>query len=327
MTISILVSSIFATVNIAVLDLDGIGISAQESLILTNKLRTEVVKSGYFTVLDRSEMENVLKEQGFQQSGCTSSECAVEVGQILGVSHMLSGSIGKLADIYYIELKLIDVATSQIVKTVDETVPGVISNILVSGIPIVVARLTGQGVPQANYGSTAPVGSNSSDDWSTVQDRYSTFGDSVLLVTMDFGNHLAFSVEEETRVEVDNDIAEALESALGEALDRDVDIAVITDEMLKGMPLNSNNVVVRQRVKKYNIEMGFWGKKIVGIVEYGFFRTPSSKSPIYTIKIQDEVGVGSDQQQNVMDFFEEFEDTLEEDLESSHNELSRLDYR
>ena len=38
-------------------------------------------------------MEQILVEQGFQQSGCTTNECMVEVGKLIGVEKIVSGSI------------------------------------------------------------------------------------------------------------------------------------------------------------------------------------------------------------------------------------------
>jgi len=34
-------------------------------------------------------MEQILVEQGFQQSGCTTNECMVEVGKLIGVENIV----------------------------------------------------------------------------------------------------------------------------------------------------------------------------------------------------------------------------------------------
>ena len=80
-------------INLAVLDLDADAITPAEARTLTNKLRNELLKTGKYNVLERSKMEEILKEQGFQQSGCVSTQCAVEAGQLLGVTHIAAGSI------------------------------------------------------------------------------------------------------------------------------------------------------------------------------------------------------------------------------------------
>ncbi len=133
-------------IPVAVLSLDAIGISAKEAQILTKKLSSELVNNGKYLVLDRGEMESILQEQGFQQTGCTSSECAVEVGQLLGVKMMVAGSIGKLGSIYYTEVSLIDVATSQIVETVDHSQSGGIEEVLLNSMPVIASRLSGDKV-------------------------------------------------------------------------------------------------------------------------------------------------------------------------------------
>jgi TolB-like protein len=132
--------------NVAILEFDGVGITKDEAKVLTSKLSREIVKNGYYNVLERSEMTTILFEQGFQQSGCISSACAVEVGQILGVKYMISGSIGKLGDIYYVEIKLIDVETSKIIKNVDQSIEGKIQYVLTDAIPIVAAKLSNREV-------------------------------------------------------------------------------------------------------------------------------------------------------------------------------------
>lgn len=127
--------------NIAILNLDPIQITPQEAQILTKKLSSELVKLGKFTVLDRGEMEAILQEQGFQQTGCTSSECAVEVGQLLGVSKIIAGSVGKLGAIYYVEVRMIDVQSSKIDKTVDHNQGGSIENVLTISLPYIASKL------------------------------------------------------------------------------------------------------------------------------------------------------------------------------------------
>lgn len=48
-------------------------------------LTRELVKSGKFTVIERQQLETVLKEQGLQSSGLMSDQTAVKLGRMLGV--------------------------------------------------------------------------------------------------------------------------------------------------------------------------------------------------------------------------------------------------
>jgi TolB-like protein len=101
-------------IPVAILDLEGRGISALEAATLTDRLRSEMVTVGAFVVVERGQMEMLLEEQGFQQTGCTSAECAVEVGKLLGVQKMVTGSIGKLGALYTVDARMFDVQTGEI---------------------------------------------------------------------------------------------------------------------------------------------------------------------------------------------------------------------
>lgn len=117
--------------KIAVLDFGSTGgISLEESITLTNRLRSMLVKTDALIVLERGKMEEILSEQGFQQTGCTSTECAVEVGKLLNVQKMVSGSIGKLGQTYTIDLSLIDVKTAEIEQSFVRDYKGEIDGLL-----------------------------------------------------------------------------------------------------------------------------------------------------------------------------------------------------
>jgi len=131
----------------AVMEFSGSGIESAEIQTLTSKLGSELVKQDVFVILERAEMGLVLQEQGFQQTGCTSAECAVEVGQVLGVQFIVTGSIGKLEDMYYVETRLIDVGSSKITKSVDRNVHGTLKDVLITALPEIASELSGKIVP------------------------------------------------------------------------------------------------------------------------------------------------------------------------------------
>ena len=69
-------------INIAVMDIKAVGMSSSESLAFTEFLRDGFINSSYFKVLPRENMDAILQEQALQQSGCTSDECAIQLGKI-----------------------------------------------------------------------------------------------------------------------------------------------------------------------------------------------------------------------------------------------------
>ena len=104
----IFISSIFSQQTIAVLDFEGIGVSPEEARALSNRFGSEFLElAGYkYTLVERQAMGEILKEQGLQQSGCVSSECAVEVGAALGAQLIIIGSISKVGTIFSVNARM-----------------------------------------------------------------------------------------------------------------------------------------------------------------------------------------------------------------------------
>lgn len=119
--------------NIAIIAFKG-DVSESESTILTDKLISEVIKKDVYTVVERSQMAEILKEQGFQQTGCTNDQCAVEMGQLLGVRKIIISNLGKVGNIYSISLKIINVENGAIIRTVTTNIKGKMEDVLKEGI-------------------------------------------------------------------------------------------------------------------------------------------------------------------------------------------------
>lgn len=119
--------------TVAVLEFNSTSkqIGQDELATLGSRFRTMLVKTGYFDVLERQKMSDILKEQNFILSdNCNSAECAVQVGQLLGVELMIAGDIGKLGTIYSVDLRLIDVSSGKILQTENEDHEGDIGGLL-----------------------------------------------------------------------------------------------------------------------------------------------------------------------------------------------------
>ena len=117
-------------INMAVIDLEGKGISQLEASTLTDRLRTSLVQTGKVDVLERAMMEDIFKEEEFILSGCVRTECAVEVGKILGVQQIVSGSIGKIGRTFTIDARIIDVESSKIMKVSSRDYTGDVDGLL-----------------------------------------------------------------------------------------------------------------------------------------------------------------------------------------------------
>jgi TolB-like protein len=134
---------------IAVLDMEGANTEPVQASALTERLREELLNSGRFTLVDRAQINAVLAEQALQQTGCTSQECAVQVGKVLGVRKIVSGRVTKLEDtLWLLSATLVDVETAETQRAVSEQHDGNFRTLLAVGIARLAAKIA-QGGPAA----------------------------------------------------------------------------------------------------------------------------------------------------------------------------------
>ena len=86
-------------------------------------------------------MEEILTEQGFQQTGCTSDECVVEVGKIVGVQQMVGGSISKVGNVFSVSARIVNVETGVILQMATYDYEGKIGELLKVGMQKVASML------------------------------------------------------------------------------------------------------------------------------------------------------------------------------------------
>ncbi len=130
--------SVQAQKVVAVIDFEPINLGSGEALALSERFRTEIQSRDTFNVyIDRSSMETVLIEQGFQQTGCTSNECAVEVGEMLGAQEIIVGTVGLIGTTYSVNVRSIAVENGKILKTASRDFKGEIDIVLSPGMQLV----------------------------------------------------------------------------------------------------------------------------------------------------------------------------------------------
>ena len=138
-------SNLFSQQNsntaIAVSDLIGQGVNQTEANVVTEQLRAELHKTGHFRIIERSQMQEILKEQGFQQTGCTSDACAVQVGQLLGVRDIVVGTIGIAGSYTMLTVRIIDVQTGEVIVDETEKTTGGIDRMVEKGIKEITGKL------------------------------------------------------------------------------------------------------------------------------------------------------------------------------------------
>jgi TolB-like protein len=109
--------------RIAVLPMELAGYADEDLSVIRQNWRN-MVESGFlensFRVVDRDVVDNILQEQHFQRSGVVNTATSVEVGKILGINLVLTGTVRVMAadgSKFHIELRIIDVQSAELVAT------------------------------------------------------------------------------------------------------------------------------------------------------------------------------------------------------------------
>lgn len=127
---------------VAVLDFEALGASKIEASAITDQVRERLLANGAYRLVDRVQMDKVLAEQALQQEGCTTQECAVQVGKILGVRRLVTGKVTRVRDLWVLSASLIDVETAETLRVVSVQSEGEFRAALTKGSAGLVARLT-----------------------------------------------------------------------------------------------------------------------------------------------------------------------------------------
>lgn len=139
--------------NVAVNDLIANSISSDDAVTISNSLRSYLIESQKFNVMERKQMNEILKEQEFQNLGlCDDENCIVEIGKILTVQYMVGGNIGKIGRLYSIDLKLIDVKSGHILAVAKESQEGSLENFYLYALPRITKNFV-KAVDQLKYGT------------------------------------------------------------------------------------------------------------------------------------------------------------------------------
>lgn len=102
--------------RLAVLYFDSPGLDEEIARTTSYLLEGKLGNSPFVEMVERNQIQKVLEELRYQQSGFTTSD-AVEVGKHLNAEYILIGSINKLGSLLIITAKLVNVETSQIEGT------------------------------------------------------------------------------------------------------------------------------------------------------------------------------------------------------------------
>jgi hypothetical protein len=141
---------------VAVMPLTAQGVDAPSALVVTDALSDQLLREGKVRIMERSQMEKILKEQGFQQSGvCDGTDCALAAGKILAIDRMVVGSLGKLGESFTLSVRVVDVATGEVLGSARRMRKGAIDDVIADLLPLVTKDLAFQKQPRTTNPAVA----------------------------------------------------------------------------------------------------------------------------------------------------------------------------
>jgi TolB-like protein len=84
--------------------------------IVAEWLITSLVRTGRFEVVERAQLQKILKEQQLGMTGMLSQETAAKVGELLGVKVIVTGSVIQIGNTYDVNARLINVDDGSILR-------------------------------------------------------------------------------------------------------------------------------------------------------------------------------------------------------------------
>ena len=102
----LLAGSLKAQFAVSILDFKGEDVQDKVLRACYNQLEESLIQSNRFTVIDKSQRDEILDEQKFQNSGACDEDCAVEIGQLVGAEYLMLGEIIGFGDLFQVNIKL-----------------------------------------------------------------------------------------------------------------------------------------------------------------------------------------------------------------------------
>ena len=97
----------YAKPTLAIMNFDSSGISEDVYNILYNKLWNDIDSIGVFIMLEQHQVYDVLEKYNYDRPECATRACAIEMGRLVGVKNVITGSFVSSGDSSSVQAELI----------------------------------------------------------------------------------------------------------------------------------------------------------------------------------------------------------------------------
>jgi formylglycine-generating enzyme required for sulfatase activity len=84
-----------------------------ESVQITQFIQEALFYSNSYEIVERAQIDKIVKEQKYQQSGLCDDACAVAIGRQLAATKIIIGTVGRLGAAYTIQIRMLDVESGK----------------------------------------------------------------------------------------------------------------------------------------------------------------------------------------------------------------------
>ena len=100
--------------TMAVLDLDNLGVDESLAASVMNLVVSRLANVSFIDLVERGEVQQVLDELRFQNSGITSPRDAAEIGRLLNAENVLLGNVNQLGTSLTVALRLVETESGRV---------------------------------------------------------------------------------------------------------------------------------------------------------------------------------------------------------------------
>ncbi len=137
---------------VAVMDLKATGARELLALAASIRLREELLRSGYFILVDRQRLKQVLDEQALGQISCVETNCNIAAGKITGARIIMTGDLIQLSEnTWQVSAIMTDVETGEALRAESIFFEGSSPDLITEGMSQLADRLIPDGNPE-KYG-------------------------------------------------------------------------------------------------------------------------------------------------------------------------------
>ncbi|OGD72338.1 MAG: hypothetical protein A2Y64_00515 [Candidatus Coatesbacteria bacterium RBG_13_66_14] len=101
-------------ITVAFIGLEASGVSEASAGGIADTLLDALINTKRFEIVERERLNTLMEEQGLALSGCTTTECFVQVGQLAGASKVVVGKVSKVGETYTVTVRVVDVFVGKV---------------------------------------------------------------------------------------------------------------------------------------------------------------------------------------------------------------------